>query len=156
MDTCHKLQLFADYFQIWLEDPQAFSAQREFLFTDRHLSDRVWVNDGLIIMFTARNMMVPIELQTLRTEPSRDLTIWDHVVETSINIPSGQLEVFGCGGYSTTNLSVQPGTYRVRLCQGQLASLSGDGLEGQDHYQILLWPGSSIETTVLKRWVQAH
>jgi hypothetical protein len=155
MDTCYKVQIFADYFQIWLEDQHAASAQREFLFTDQHLSDRVWVDNGLIIMFTARNMLVPVEIQTLQAEPSGHLDSWDHVMETSIEIPSGHLEIFGCGGYPGINLSLQPGNYRVRLCQAQLASLTQNGLEGEDYYQILLWP-SSIETTVLKRWVPAQ
>lgn len=156
MDHYHKLQIFADYFQIWLEDQQATSTQREFLFTDQHLSDRVWVDDGLIIMFTARNMDVPVELQILQMEPYPDLDIWDHVVDTSIEIHSGQLDVFGCGGFPGISLTLQRGSYQVRLCHGQLASLSQNGLEGEDHYKIFLWPAPMIATKVLKRWSQAQ
>jgi hypothetical protein len=44
-----------------------------------------------------------------------------------------------------------PGVYRARVFYGKLASLSDDGLEGDDHYRIILWPGSPSTPVVLKQ-----
>ncbi|MEP7285041.1 MAG: hypothetical protein ABI947_04650 [Chloroflexota bacterium] len=156
MDKIHKLQIFADYFQLWLEDRQTSSTQREFLYTDQHISDRVWVDYGIVVMFTARNMTVPVELAILEAEPPIDLDKWDHVTETSLDIPSGQVEICGCGGFDSLMLPLQTGTYRVRMYHRGLASLSEDGLDGDDHYQIDLWFDSTIKTKVLKRWTETQ
>lgn len=148
----YKLNIDAYYRQIWLEDSQASAVDREFVFTDEHLADRVWVDRCLVIMFTARDMTVPIVVELRDSAPDDDFAEWDHVAEASIEVVSDSLELYGCGGFDTFRLQVQPRVYRVRLYFGNLGQVSSDSLEGDDHYRIILWPDSAIAPRVLKRW----
>ncbi len=153
----HQLEIFADYFQIWLEDKETLRGRKfEPKFIDQHLSDRVWVCPQMIVMFTARNATVPVVLEIGNTTPDdQDLTNWDHVVEASIEVVSSALTIAGLNdtielihhGYLNT-------TYRVRMYHANLDKLSEDGLDGDDHYQIVIWPDAYKDVVVLKRWVE--
>ena len=44
-----------------------------------------------------------------------------------------------------------PGRYRVRASFGGLATLSADGLDGDDHYHLQLWPATTGTVDVLKQ-----
>ena len=148
----HDLNLFADYFQFYLQDES----------TDGDLSD-AWdpsavqrmfaISNGVVGIGTARNMEVPATLEFLDSEPALHLGNFDHVVEGSLHIKSGPLVVAGCTDYFPDALRFElvPGTYRVRLCASGLSSLSEDGLNGQDHYLVQLWQAPHIEPTVLKQ-----
>lgn len=147
-----RLNIFADYFQLWLEAVEAKPLPRDFRFEDRHLRERVWTDTGLLILFTARNMIVPVEVEIAASAPEDDFAAWDHVVEASIATASGQFELSGCGGFNPHPLDVAPGSYRVRMYHQLLGSLSEDGLNGSDQYRIVLWNSSSAGMVVLKQW----
>lgn len=144
--------MFADYFQIWIVCEQARDMEQSFLFSDQHLADRVWTDPGMIIMFTERNMMVPVVIEVYDSKPGNDFAEWDHVTEASLDVPSGTVDVEGCGAHNPMQFRVESGLYRVRMYQAGLGTLSEDGLEGDDHYKIALWPDPLIAPTVLKRW----
>jgi hypothetical protein len=74
-------------------------------------------------------------------------------VEASINISSGRVVIAGCTDYfpDAIRIPVEPGTYRVRIYYGGLASISEDGLEGEDHYQVVLWPEKYSAPKILKK-----
>ena len=82
------------------------------------------------------------------------------VRETNVNRPpegihpmeSHRLELFADYLPDAQRFGVQPGTFRVRLSASGLNSLSTDGLEGDDHYLVQLWPDAPIEPVVLKQW----
>ena len=99
---------------------------------------------------------MPVELEVLASEPELQSDRWDHIAECSLELPSGQLELHECTGGSRGVLSVVPGSYRVRAYFGRLDSLSEDGLSGEDHYRVALWPGPSSPLRVLKRWGSAN
>ena len=46
---------------------------------------------------------------------------------------------------------VSPGTYRVRALYGNLDSVSPSGLEGDDHYVVVMWPAKWAPLVVLKQ-----
>lgn len=50
------------------------------------------------------------------------------------------------------HLPVSPGSYRVRVYYGGLNTLSADGLDGEDYYQVVLWPEKYRSPAVLKKW----
>ncbi|MCC4632016.1 hypothetical protein [Xanthomonas dyei] len=148
----HDLKLFADYFQFYLQDEAA----------DGDLSD-AWdpaavqtmfaVSSGVVGIGTVRNMDVPITLEFLASEPAADFTNFDHVVEGSLVVNSGPLVVAGCTDYfpDAAHFDLEPGIYRVRLSASGLATLSEDGLDGQDHYRVQLWKAPPIQPVVLKQ-----
>jgi len=61
--------------------------------------------------------------------------------------------IAGCTDYfpDAMRIPVPPAVYRVRVSYGGLDTLSDDGLEGDDHYRLQLWPATSIAISVLKQ-----
>jgi hypothetical protein len=53
------------------------------------------------------------------------------------------------GGVPVFIVTLQPGTYRVRAYFGGLDTVSADGLEGDDHYRVVLWPAPAQEPVIL-------
>jgi hypothetical protein len=148
----HDLNLFADYFQFYLQDESA----------DGDLSD-AWdsvavqrmfaVSNGVVGIGTARNMNVPVKLELLDSEPVPDFANFDHVVEGALHIKSGSLVMAGCTDYfpDAARFDVGTGTYRVRLSASGLSTLSEGGLDGQDRYRVQLWQAAYVEPTILKQ-----
>lgn len=140
MGKTHEFEIFADYFQFYLQDEKAKG----------DLSDS-WTKDAVqrllalapstIGVGTVRNMTVPVAVDILDAPPALDLEPWDHVVECDIDVPSGSLVITGCTDYfpDAARIPLDPGQYRARVQYGALRSLSSDGLDGDDHYRILMW-----------------
>ncbi|WP_240674437.1 hypothetical protein [Burkholderia stabilis] len=150
----HQLELFADYFQFYLQDEIAdgdLSVAWDDAAVERMLA--VTEDQDVIGLGTVRNMHVPVTLEFLSDAPVNDLANFDHVVEGTLIINVGPLVVAGCMDYfpDAARFELEPGTYRVRLSGSGLGTLSEDGLEGQDHYLVQLWPAVPVEPTVLKQ-----
>jgi hypothetical protein len=148
----HQLEIFADYFQFYLQDEAAegdLSDAWDAPAVERMLA----ISAGMVGLGTVRNMDVPVTLQLLDAEPADDLTEFDHVVEGSLVIKTGPLVVAGCTDYfpDAARFDIEPGTYRVRLSCAGLNSLSEDALEGQDRYLVQLWQAPPIDPRALKQ-----
>lgn len=151
--TSHRLEILADYYQFYLQDATAqgdLSAAWDEVATHRMFA----VSTGVVGIGTARNMRVPVTLEILDTEPACALDGVDHVVEGSLVVATGPLVVAGCTDYfpDAPRFDLQPGTFRVRLSASGLGSLSEDGLDGDDHYLVQLWPAIPIDPVVRKQW----
>ncbi|WP_051304531.1 hypothetical protein [Chitinilyticum litopenaei] len=150
-----ELELFADYFQFYLQDEDCQNDLSE-AWTAEAVRDLLAVAPGIVGVGTMRNMDVPVAIDLREGEPDIQFGDWDHISEFSIDVPSGKLVVAGCSDYfpKATRIPLEPGSYQGRvLCQG-LATLSEDGLEGQDHYTVQLWPGTARPGRVIKAWQQ--
>lgn len=147
-----RLNLFADYFQFYLQDESAEGDLSDY-WTEEATERLLAVAPGTVGVGTVRNMVVPVSVDVLESEPPLDAAEWDHMTECSIQIDSGQLVVAGCTDYfpEATRIPLAPGTYAVRVSCGGLASLSADALDGDDHYRVQLWPGIATEAKVLKQ-----
>lgn len=152
MAMTHNFTIFADYHQIYLVDDTA-AATQPLIWDDAMVSDRVALMEGLIAVSTARDMEVPLEIVLADAAPDLYLDAWDHVVSCSIALPSGRLVVMGCTDDISTaaRLSLPPGTYRARVMFAGLDTLSEDGLDGDDHYRVELWPGAAQTLSIVKR-----
>jgi len=150
--SCTELTLFADYFQFYLQDEGADGDLSD-SWTDQAVADLLALAPGAIGVGTVRNMTVPVVVEVLDAPPSGSFDDWDHVAECSISVPSGRLVVAGCTDYfpEARRIEVPPGTYRARVFYGRLTSVSSDGLEGDDHYKVSLWPQPEAASAVLKR-----
>jgi hypothetical protein len=112
------------------------------------LEDRFAADDVMLQVATMRNKSVPVRVQLREKEPSDSLDAWDHVVECSLPVLSGELTI---GNLRTEQVRLKLPTrpcYRVRVCYAGLASTG----EGEDRYHIVLWPGEMKEPIVLKRF----
>jgi hypothetical protein len=148
----HNLELFADYYQFYIQDETA----------DGNLSD-AWNDDavdrllavapGVVGVGTVRNMDVTVTIDILDRSPTVESELFDHIVECSISIESGRIVAAGCTDYfpEAARIDVGPGVYRVRVSYAGLNSLSAGQLEGDDRYHLQLWPAPASEIVILKR-----
>lgn len=144
-------RVFADYFQFYLWDGEI----RPFPptdYTDTDVERRVKTDSHLVVVLPARNMEVPVEFEVLDRESDPEIEKWDHVAEASLDLPSGKLEIHECTGGSIATVTVKPGVYRVRACFGSLNDISENGLYGNDHYRIEIWPAPFAPITVAKQF----
>jgi hypothetical protein len=149
------LSVFADYFQFYLWD-EGVSPEAPTDWTDIDVNRRLKAAPNVVVVSPVRNMRVPVEVEIHAAEPAYDALGWDHIAECSLELPSGRLQVHECTGGPVASFRVQPGTYRVRAFYGALSKLSDDGLDGEDHYRIVLWPAPMVDLKVLKAWSETH
>lgn len=114
---------------------------------ERHLG----VAPGLVAIGTIGDTFLPVSIEVWNEEPPLDLDAWDHVVDASLDVPSGSLELHGVEGPAELEpIALEPGTYRVR---SSAAGLEGaDEMTGGDSYRVQLWPGSPAEPEVRRWW----
>ena len=144
-------EVLVDYYQFYLWDKGTDPAAPED-YTDEDCTRRIKTGPNVVAICPVRNMRVPVEVEIHDVEPSYDAEKWDHIAECSLDIPTGVLEVHECTGGPVAEFTVSPGTYRVRAFFGKLVSLDESGMEGEDYYTVILWPGKKGNVTVLKQW----
>jgi hypothetical protein len=140
----HVFNLYADYNQFYLGDgdfaPVTDTAD---YWSDAAQARKLAVSPpGMVAVSTARYDFVPVVVEVLAEPPPLDLTGWDHVVEASLELPSGRLAIDGCLDYDpgrSDYLEVAPGTYRLRILY------AGQQTVDEDWYQVVLWPQSPYE-----------
>ena len=147
-----KLSLFADYFQFYIQD-ETVTGDLSDAWNEEAVDRLLAIAPGTIGIGTVRNMYVPVVVEIHDQEPDDDCSEWDHVVEASLEVTSGRTVIAGCTDYfpDAMRIPVPPAIYRVRVSYGGLDTLSDDGLEGDDHYRLQLWPAASIAVCVLKQ-----
>ena len=150
--SSHTLELFADYFQFYLQDEQATGDLSD-AWDDAAVERMLATAPGVVGLGTVRNMDVPVTLEILDAAPDHDPAAFDHVVEGSLDVATGPLVVAGCTDYlpDAARFPIAPGSYRVRLSCSGLDTLSEDGLDGQDRYLVQLWPAPPIAPRVLRQ-----
>ncbi|OKO81054.1 hypothetical protein [Bradyrhizobium sp. NAS96.2] len=146
-----ELSLFADYFQFYIQDEPAAGDLSE-AWTEDAFDRLLAIAPGTVGIGTVRNMDVPVAVHLLEREPDDDSADWDHVVEASLDVASGRIVIAGCTDYFPDAMRIEtpPGCYRVRVSYCALDTLSEDGLDGDDHYRLQLWPAAAIAVRVLK------
>jgi hypothetical protein len=147
-----RYELFADYSQFYLHDQSSLGEFDGSCWTAEAVDRMLAVAPGTVAVGTVRNMDVPVTVEVLDGEPGPDLSEWDHVTECSLEVPSGCIVVAGCTDElrDAGRIDVSPGSYRARVSYGALDTLSEDGLDGDDHYRVQLWPAPLIGPRVLK------
>lgn len=88
---------------------------------------------------------MPVTVEVRTTPPEDEVKgsgSYDHVTEASLRTDTGRILVCHLGNYRPQGprISVPPGTYRVRAYCSGFATLSEDGLDGDDRYRVVLWP----------------
>ncbi|MGE7473065.1 hypothetical protein ACQKLX_26800 [Bosea sp. NPDC003192] len=147
--------LFADYFQIYLCDENHSDLPEAF--TDEDIARRLVAGPQEVVVFTARNMHVPVRVEWHPQRPAPNLDGYQHVVEAGFACPSGRLVLAGLTDYipSSPRLAVKTGVLGVRANMSGLDTLRENGLDGDDRYLVQLWPGTQPDAArVLKAWPQ--
>jgi hypothetical protein len=152
MERRFEYKLFADYYQFYLQDHNAVRDLSE-SWSQEAVDSLLAVAPGTIGIGTVRNSMVYVVIELVDNEPADGLSGWDQVNECSIDVPSGRLVVAGCTDYfpDAARIELPPGPYRARVYYGNLSSLSKNGLNGDDHYRVILWESKLGPLQTLKR-----
>jgi hypothetical protein len=137
----YNIELFADYFQFYLED-EGSQPDTSDIWNEEHVNQLLAVYPGMIAVGTARNMTVPVRIVLREDKPFLETDKYDKINECSIKTDTGKIVVLGCtDDYSDAlRLNVRPGVYRARIHYAGLDTLSENGLEGEDRYEVILWP----------------
>jgi hypothetical protein len=145
-----RLSIFADYFQFYLWDSDERSAPETW--TEQDVQNRAKATDGVVVISPIRNMSVPVEITIWDSEPHYLLAQWQHLVEVPLLLQKDFLEIHECTGDPMVHFSIPAGDYTVRALFRGLDSISGDGLEGEDFYEVQIWPQRLPALRVLKQW----
>jgi hypothetical protein len=104
---------------------------------------------------TERNSTVPLHVVSHDCVPelSSQIARADHAVRAGLSTTGRRLIVAGCTDYwpATFSLDVEPGLYGAAFFSFELASVRG--LEGDDRYELHIWPVTEKpKSEVLVRW----
>jgi hypothetical protein len=167
--------VYADYCQFYLGDSLFDGDTGPGFWTDEALERKLAIDPpGFIGVATTYRGNVPVEIEICADEPNDDLTAWDRVLEASLSVPSGAIAIGGCMEYvpelvyrravaegrtdqvvRSPHITVEPGTYRVRVYAGdtwteRIIETEGELIETTDeHYRIVLWLASCGEPRIL-------
>lgn len=136
-----KLELFADYFQFYIQDEQVEGDLSD-QWTEEAIKLLLVTTNGTIGVGTIRNMNVPVTIKTFDKEPLLSSEKeFDHINECDLEITSGKVVILGCSDYFPDAIRIQltNGIHRARIYYGNLDKVSENGLDGEDFYEIHLW-----------------
>ncbi|WP_438490226.1 hypothetical protein [Streptomyces sp. S186] len=139
----HELEVFADYCTLLIQDDDACLGEPEPAWFETLAEN--WINTapGIVGIGAARPFDVPVTVDVRHTPPADDVELQqaDHVTQASLTTPSGRLLIsMQDFNDELPRIPLTPGTYTVRIHSHGLHTISEDGLEGEDHYHVVLWP----------------
>ncbi|MFN8411979.1 MAG: hypothetical protein U0Z26_06290 [Anaerolineales bacterium] len=152
--------VFSDYFAIYILD-EGFRPKQE-VWNKENLKQRISTEQGRITISTSRNMNSSLLLEIFEVEMPKvenyfNLESWDHVVECSIEVLSGKIVILGNDYYpDAPRINLPPSIYHVTVYFGGLNTISEDGLFGNDVYWVIMQPGMTIESRVIKQWTDTE
>jgi hypothetical protein len=148
----HDLSFFTEYYQFYILDSET-KAQTDAanFWNDEAGQRKLAIGEGLLGVTVAKYAEIKVEVRVLSSEPTQD-SYADHIVETSLNLPSGLLQVKDCTNYDTElELNLEKGTYRIRISSFKLWTVEND--KGDDYYVVEIWKREFVETKVLRAWL---
>ncbi|MGW1129994.1 hypothetical protein [Streptomyces griseoluteus] len=154
-----RLRLFADYFQIHILDELSEGDVGEG-WTEKALADRMVAFRDILGFRTEVDVDVQVDVNPLSGPPPLDMAPYDHIVEASVEIPSGRMVVMGCSDYlpDAPRVEVNPGWVRIRVQKSNLANAVMADLESDESPETIeritvdVWPEEPSGVRVLKQW----
>jgi hypothetical protein len=155
MGTDTVRRVFADYFQVCLADPLVDDDWSDAWKAPSALADRFIACERVLGFATERNTTVP--LRVVSHDDAPDLTDQvrraDHAVKAGLFTANRRLIIAACTDYwpDAYSIEVLPGLYGAAFLSFGLATVHG--LEGNDRYELHVWPVSEKPNPeVLVRW----
>lgn len=150
----YELNLDTDYSQFYLVDG------------DRELSQSFWLNEedfflridssnGVVVIRTERSGVLKVIVDVVDKKPDLgNQDSYDHIVECSLEIKSGNLKIKDCPDFQTIkDIKLPSGYYRVRICSANLSTVDSD-FSGDDYYRLMLWKEEQMsEKNVVKQYL---
>jgi hypothetical protein len=146
-----RLRVMADYYQFYVSDPVLSGGVAPEEWSARDVDNRAMAVRGIVVICPLRNMEVPVEVGIWDEEPHTIFANWQHIVEAPLTT-RGRIEIEGCLGGNMASFEMEPGEYTVRALFRGLDTLSEDGLQGRDYYEIQIWKSKCPGLRVIRRW----
>jgi hypothetical protein len=145
------VELFADYFQIYLCD-ESSNADLSNSWDDNATQQRMAIGERVVGIRTAHNTNVSVSVEVLDDEPQNDIASWNHVTETSLDVPSGRIVIAGGLDFfpDSRRIEVLPDCYKIRVSYNGIDSVCESELSRNDYYRVQIWPGAQTKPVVLK------
>jgi len=121
-------------------------------YSEENMEDRLHLSNHIVAINPYRETDIPVWIKICSSAPEVELDRWDHIVECSLDIISGQIELSESTGGTIAVFLAPAGTYRVRTTFSGLSSISPDRMGGNDSYHIALWLAPWDELRVLKKY----
>ena len=150
----YQLDFISSHHQFYLADKETPHQTDSINFwTEQSFADNLAVEDGILgIVFQNEEEIVKCELNILSLKTDNfNFTKYDHVVEASIDLKSGILQILDCpNSHIELEVHIDPGEYRVRVYSNNLKSAFED--DPKDFYQIEVWKEHYSPRNVLKKF----
>ena len=145
------LDFYTSYHQFFLIDKNAIVENSQEMWSGDAFTDRLAVLPGWLSIGTGCYGPVKGVMRIHDQKPDlKNINDFDHIVEGSIKISSGVIELIPCtANAAECSINVKPDNYRVRICSAGLDTVEGD--EGDDYYEVDIWPDSFKAREVIKR-----
>ncbi|MEL1247493.1 hypothetical protein [Flavobacterium helocola] len=148
------LKFATDYRQFYLNDKNANgNTGSENFWSESAFADKLAIEDGVLgIGIENDEGKVECEFEILNSKSLIDnFTDFDHVVEASLKIHSGILQIIDCP-YSEVEMEteIENGEYRVRVYSINLNTAYEEN--PKDSYKIEIWKEAYSDRKVLKRF----
>ena len=142
-------KLRPDYRQFYLLD-EGLSPPYPETITDLDLERGLKMAPNLIAIYSESDTELEITVECHGAEPQIDQSAWAHIVEGSLELPSGRILVATPTSYlpDCMRIRVTPGAYRVRVAA--IGVRPGIGAR----CLVSLWPGTWAPVAVLKSAAQ--
>lgn len=136
-----ELDIWAGWHQFHLQDDEITLGKDANLWNDKTIRQMLAVGDRFIWIGTARHATVPVKLFLTRQSVTIDQTKYDLVNRCGLDIQTGRI-VLGMIEYwpDAYRINAPPGYYEVLVCYAKLNALRGNGLEGDDFYDLFVSP----------------
>lgn len=147
------LSFTTDYGQFYLNDKDEGDTGSEDFWSEEAFNDKLAVEKGILgISIENSEGIVKCDLEVLNSKSIiSDFSNFDHVVEASLEIKTGFLQINDCP-FSTLVLEqkIDIGNYKVRVYYNNLKSAYSENSE--DFYKIEIWKDVFSDRVVLKRF----
>jgi hypothetical protein len=147
----YEVELDVAYGQFYLWDP-AMPFEPPVDWTEADVDGGLKAAPHLVAIAPFRDGSIALAFEMHDHAPTHELANWDHVVEASLEVVSGRLELQEWSGIRRWQFTVRPGWYQVRAMFGNLASIFVEDEPEADRYLAAVWPGCPAAVRVLKQF----
>ncbi len=146
-----KLNFFTEYYQFYILDAETkASTDAPDFWCSTAEPRRLAIGEGLLGVTVAKYAKIKVDVKILNTEPAIEDNA-NHVVETSLAIPSGILQIKDCTAYDTIlEVNLEKTSHQIRISSFNLGAVKND--VGKDYYKVEIWKAMPKQTLILKEW----
>jgi hypothetical protein len=145
----YELSFFTEYYQFYILDSASPAKTDADDFWNAEANKRrLAIGVGILGITVAKYAEIQVEIRVL-TEKSTEYRDADHIVEASLQLPSGILKVQNCSSFETQlEIPLDKGVYRIRVSSFKIKNVVND--IGDDFYIIDIWKSRFSKPKILK------